>query len=108
MKKAVFSKLSNKEDWIRQVSTIKKAILKHWQNMLKMENSYKTKVNINRGNHLTILFNVNLTPSMSNKDIYTTLLNHFAQDKPVGFLIWEKILQKKYSLFSTVHVYFHF
>ena len=93
----ILSKLSNKEDWIRQVSIIKKAIPKHWQNILKMESSYKTKVNINRTDNLHILLTQNLTPSMNNKDIYLKLHAHFAQDKPVGFLMWERILQKNLS-----------
>ena len=62
-----------------------------------MESSYKTKVNINRTDNLHILLTQNLTPSMNNKDIYLKLHAHFAQDKPVGFLMWERILQKNLS-----------
>ena len=93
----ILAKLSNKEDWIRQVLLIKKAIPKHWQNMLKLESSYKTNVNINRSEHLHILFNQYLTPNTSNKEIYKILLNQNIQDKPVGFLMWERFFHKNLS-----------
>ena len=93
----IFSKLNKKEDWIRQVSVIKKAIPKHWQNLLKLESSYKTKVNIKRNEPLHIMLNWYLTPCISNKEIYKILLKQHAQDKPVGLLIWEQIFKKKLS-----------
>lgn len=87
----ILRKLNIKSNWIAEMSELKKAIPKHWLNIIKMECSYKTKININPKINLQIK-NTKINASTSNKEIYELLRGKFNGEKPLGFMVWEKRL----------------
>lgn len=91
----ILSKIKEKKNWIQEIFLIKNAVPRHWQNIIKEEASYKTKVNIGRGQEgLLSIEGKEINCNMSNKEIYKILFKQKEQEKAVGFLIWERIFNK--------------
>lgn len=97
----ILNKLKNKQNWISEFHKICTAIPKHWKNILSEESSFKTNVKINRKQNLKIFYTCYLTNDMCNKDIYKILQTNRNKDKPLGLLLWNKILQKNYRTVDT-------
>ena len=87
----IFSKLKDKTNWIAEISTLRKAIPKTWQEIIKSETSYKTKVKIN--SNKLMLKNAFDLFEIPNDQIYKTLMSFNRDEKPLGIIKWERHLE---------------
>ena len=88
----ILSKLknkNNKNNWIAEVNTLKKAIPTSWKTTLTLNVSTKTKVNTR------LLLDVKNKPfkQMSNKDVYQTYIRQF-YEKPYMHSYWNQRLKE--------------
>lgn len=103
--KYILDKLKNKTNWMTEFVKVKKAIPKEWIEVLKSENSIKTKVNINKS---LILFGKNDIDinELSNKQIYISLISGKIEDN-IGIKKWEKKLNVEIPQSDKVFKFIH-
>ena len=98
----ILKKLKIKSNWIAELSILKQAIPKEWQNILHTENSIKTKVNII--DNLTHTIRLNKTKvqvlHLTNKIIYNSFIN-IKIEPNIGVEKWKKIL----NIFDTKQIH---
>ena len=89
----ILNKLKLKNNWIAELSILKQAIPKEWQNILKTESSVKTKVNINKNANHTIRINKSYVQirKLKNKTIYNSFIS-IKVEKNIGVEKWKRIL----------------
>ena len=91
--KYILNKLKIKSNWIAELSILKQAIPKNWQNILQTENSVKTKVNITDNLYDTIRMNKMYVQKskLTNKIIYNSFIR-IKTEQNIGIEKWKKIL----------------
>jgi hypothetical protein len=88
--KFILEKFKFKSNWIAEFNIVNKSIPKNWINIIKIENSVKSTVNIKRNK---IIWNNNYieTSYLSNKMLYNSLLFNKIESF-IGVDKWMKVL----------------